>query len=123
MNQSIKNVINFPITKIILGIVSCLAIILVVQNTLTKPIFYRLIYSKEISDVIKFVRDKFKVVLITADDNVRINRVKNRNNFSEIKDHALWTSIECKNNKEIKQQIINAKTEEELIQIVKGLKF
>lgn len=52
MNQSIKNVINFPITKIILGIVSCLAIILVVQNTLTKPIFYRIIYSKEIADVI-----------------------------------------------------------------------
>lgn len=52
MNQSIKNVINFPITKIILGIISCLTIILVVQNLVTKPIFYRLILSKEIADVI-----------------------------------------------------------------------
>jgi guanylate kinase len=33
----------------------------------------------------KFVRDKFKVVLITADDSVRINRVKHRNNFTEEK--------------------------------------
>lgn len=46
------------------------------------PMFFEV---KEISDAIKFVRDKFKVVLITADDSVRINRVKHRNNFTEEK--------------------------------------
>lgn len=46
------------------------------------PMFFEV---KEISDAIKFVRDKFKVVLITADESVRMNRVKNRNNFSEEK--------------------------------------
>jgi tRNA-dihydrouridine synthase B len=51
------------------------------------------------------------------------HKIENRNNFSEIKDHALWTSIECKNNKEIKQQIINSKTEDELIKLIKSLKF
>lgn len=51
------------------------------------------------------------------------HQLENRNNFSEIKDHALWTSIECKNNKEIKQQIINAKTEEELLAIINKLQF
>ncbi|MGE0793615.1 MAG: tRNA dihydrouridine synthase [Candidatus Woesearchaeota archaeon] len=51
------------------------------------------------------------------------HKIEGRNNFSEIKDHAIWTSIECKNNKEVKQLIINSKTEEELIEIVKSLKF
>jgi tRNA-dihydrouridine synthase B len=49
--------------------------------------------------------------------------IEGRNNFSEVRDHALWTAIECKNNKEVKQLIVNSKTEEELIKIIKGLKF
>ncbi len=49
--------------------------------------------------------------------------IENRNNFSEIKDHALWTSIECKNNKEIKQKLIRSQSEEELINIINSLEF
>ena len=49
--------------------------------------------------------------------------IEHRNNFSEIRDHALWTAIECKNSKTVKQQIINAETEQQLTQILSKLKF
>ena len=52
MNQSLKRVIDFPITRIILGIGICLLVLIGVQNFITKPIFQNLIPSKPITDTI-----------------------------------------------------------------------
>ncbi len=50
MNQSIKKILYFPITKIILGIVICFSIFVGVQNFILKPIFYSLIQDKDSAD-------------------------------------------------------------------------
>ncbi|MGB5820684.1 MAG: CPBP family intramembrane glutamic endopeptidase [Saonia sp.] len=52
MNQSLKNVLYFPITKIILGIGICLSVLIAFQNFISKPIFQYIIPSKSISDAI-----------------------------------------------------------------------
>lgn len=50
MNQSIKKILNFPITKIILGISVCFWLFVGIQNFITKPLFYSLIPDKNSAD-------------------------------------------------------------------------
>ncbi|RZK58057.1 MAG: CPBP family intramembrane metalloprotease [Pedobacter sp.] len=52
MNQSIKKILYFPITKIILGITICFSLFVGVQNLITKPLFYSFIQNKNIADSI-----------------------------------------------------------------------
>lgn len=50
MNQSIKRIIHFPITKIFLGITICFSLFVGIQNFVSKPLFYYLIEDKNIAD-------------------------------------------------------------------------
>ncbi len=50
MNQLVKKILYFPITKIILGITICFSIFVGVQNFILKPIFYSLIHDKNSAD-------------------------------------------------------------------------
>jgi uncharacterized protein len=52
MNVSIKRVLHFPITKIIIGIVACFSLFVVIQNFVLKPFFYSIIQDKSIADPI-----------------------------------------------------------------------
>lgn len=52
INQMIKKIINFPITKIILGIGICFSLLVGIQNLVSKPIFYSFITEKSIADPI-----------------------------------------------------------------------
>lgn len=52
MNQTIKSIFYFPVSKIIIAITFCFALFLGVQNFISKPIFYSLISSKEIGTTI-----------------------------------------------------------------------
>lgn len=49
MNQSIKKILYFPITKIILGIGICFSLFVGIQNFVSKPLFYSLIHDKNIA--------------------------------------------------------------------------
>ncbi|MCB0494239.1 MAG: hypothetical protein KDC93_17685, partial [Cyclobacteriaceae bacterium] len=56
MNASIKRVLYFPITKIIIGIGVCFSLFVGIQNFVTKPFFYSIIMDKGIADpIIHFV--------------------------------------------------------------------
>lgn len=56
MNVSIKRVLHFPITKIILGIVACFSVFVVIQNFVLKPFFYSIIQDKSIAvPIIHFI--------------------------------------------------------------------
>ncbi|RMA58070.1 CPBP family intramembrane glutamic endopeptidase [Ulvibacter antarcticus] len=50
MNKTLKRVIEFPLTKIILGIGICLLVLIGFQNFISKPIFYLLIDSNPLAD-------------------------------------------------------------------------
>lgn len=50
MNQLIKKILQFPITKIILGITICFSLFLGIQNFVSKPFFYHIIEDKNIAD-------------------------------------------------------------------------
>ena len=50
MNPSIKKILDFPITKIILGITVCFSLFVVVQNAVSKPLFYSIIEDKDTAD-------------------------------------------------------------------------
>lgn len=50
MNQSIKKILEFPVTKIILGITVCFTLFVVVQNFVSKPLFYSIIEDKNTAD-------------------------------------------------------------------------
>ena len=52
MNQSIKKIINFPITKILVGITFSFSIFILVQNFVSKPILYSIFPDKNIADPI-----------------------------------------------------------------------
>ncbi|NOU39629.1 MAG: CPBP family intramembrane metalloprotease [Ferruginibacter sp.] len=52
MNVSIKRVLHFPITKIIIGIVVCFSLFVVIQNFVLKPFFYSIIQDKNIANPI-----------------------------------------------------------------------
>jgi membrane protease YdiL (CAAX protease family) len=52
MNVTIKRVLYFPITKIIIGIVVCFALFVSVQNFVLKPFFYSIIQDKNIANPI-----------------------------------------------------------------------
>ena len=52
MNASIKRVLYFPITKIIVGIVVCFSLFVVIQNFVLKPFFYSIIQDKSIANPI-----------------------------------------------------------------------
>ncbi|WKZ58562.1 MAG: CPBP family intramembrane metalloprotease [Cyclobacteriaceae bacterium] len=52
MNATIKRVLYFPITKIIVGIVVCFSLFVVIQNFVLKPIFYSIIQDKNIANPI-----------------------------------------------------------------------
>lgn len=49
MNVSIKRVLHFPITKIIIGIVVPFSLFVVVQNFVLKPVFFSIIQDKSIA--------------------------------------------------------------------------
>lgn len=52
MNQTLKKIIYFPVTKIILGIGICFSLLVGVQNFISKPILYSFIKDKTIADPI-----------------------------------------------------------------------
>lgn len=52
MNQSIKKIIYFPITRILLGIIVCFLLFVGIQNFLSKPLFYSIISTKSIADTL-----------------------------------------------------------------------
>ncbi|NDV44309.1 CPBP family intramembrane glutamic endopeptidase [Flagellimonas sediminis] len=52
MNVSIKRVLHFPITKIIIGIVVCFSLFVLIQNFVLKPFLYSIIQDKSIADPI-----------------------------------------------------------------------
>lgn len=52
MNASIKSVLYFPVTKIIIGIGVCFSLFVGIQNFVSKPILYSVIQDKEIADPI-----------------------------------------------------------------------
>ncbi|MCU0470621.1 MAG: CPBP family intramembrane metalloprotease [Arcicella sp.] len=52
MNQSIKKILDFPITKIIVGIIVPFSLFVVIQNFVLKPVFYSIIQGKNIADPI-----------------------------------------------------------------------
>ncbi|MBK8390637.1 MAG: CPBP family intramembrane metalloprotease [Saprospiraceae bacterium] len=52
MNVSMQRVLHFPITKIIIGIVTCFSLFVVIQNFVLKPFFYSIIQDKSIADPI-----------------------------------------------------------------------
>ncbi len=56
MNTSIKRVLYFPITKIIVGIVVPFSLFVVIQNFVLKPLFYSIIQDKNIAKpIIHFI--------------------------------------------------------------------
>lgn len=52
MNVTIKRVLHFPITKIIVGIVVCFSLFVLIQNFVLKPFFHSIIQDKSIADPI-----------------------------------------------------------------------
>lgn len=52
MKLTLKKVIHFPLTKIVLGITICLGVLIGVQDLVTKPLIHYLIDSKPIGDTI-----------------------------------------------------------------------
>ncbi len=52
MNVSIKRVLHFPITKIIIGIVVCFSVFVLIQNFVLKPFFYSIVQDKSIANPI-----------------------------------------------------------------------
>ncbi|HMS67598.1 MAG TPA: CPBP family intramembrane metalloprotease [Saprospiraceae bacterium] len=52
MNVSMQRVLHFPITKIIIGIVTCFSLFVIIQNFVLKPFFYGIIQDKSIADPI-----------------------------------------------------------------------
>ena len=64
MNVSIKRVLHFPITKIIIGIVVPFSLFVLIQNFVLKPFFYSIIQDKNIANpIIHFISF---IVLLTA---------------------------------------------------------
>lgn len=64
MNASIKRVLYFPITKIIIGIVVPFSLFVVIQNFVLKPFFYSIIQDKNIANPI--IHCVSFIVLLTA---------------------------------------------------------
>jgi len=52
MGVSIKRVLYFPVTKIIVGIGVCFSLLVSIQNFVSKPILYSIIQDKSIADPI-----------------------------------------------------------------------
>jgi len=52
MDASIKKVLHFPVTKIILGMGLCFSLFVGIQNFVSKPLFYSTISDKSIADPI-----------------------------------------------------------------------
>lgn len=52
MNQSIKKILHFPLTKMVLGTTFCFGLFVVVQNFISKPVVYSIFPDKNIADPI-----------------------------------------------------------------------
>lgn len=52
MNKSLKKLLYFPITRIIIGLVVCFALLTGVQNFISKPVIYTIIPAKQIANAI-----------------------------------------------------------------------
>lgn len=50
MKEVIKNVLFFPVTKMVMGIVVCFSLFVGFQNFISKPLFYGIIQDKNIAD-------------------------------------------------------------------------
>lgn len=64
MNVSIKRVLHFPITKIIIGIVVCFSLFVLIQNFVLKPFFYSIIQDKNIAN--PFIHCFSMIVLLAS---------------------------------------------------------
>lgn len=64
MNGTIRSVLHFPITKIIIGIAICFSLFVLIQNFLLKPFFYSIIQDRNIADPI--IHCISFIVLLTA---------------------------------------------------------
>jgi uncharacterized protein len=64
MNVTIKKVLYFPITKIIIGIVICFSLFVVIQNFVLKPFFYSIIQDRNIANPI--IHCVSSIVLLAA---------------------------------------------------------
>lgn len=63
MDLSIKRVLHFPMTKIIIGIVVCFSLFVLIQNFVLKPFFYSIIQDKSIADPIIHC---FSIIILLA---------------------------------------------------------
>ncbi|UII79450.1 CPBP family intramembrane glutamic endopeptidase [Flagellimonas sp. CMM7] len=52
MKLTLKKIVHFPIVKMVLGIAICLAVLIGIQNLVTKPLIHHFIDSKPIGDTI-----------------------------------------------------------------------
>lgn len=52
MNKLLERILYFPITKIVLGIAICFALLVGVQNFISKPVVYALVPYKNIADTL-----------------------------------------------------------------------
>jgi uncharacterized protein len=50
MTNSIKTILHFPLTKIMVGIAICFSFFVVIQNFVSKPLFYAITEDKNIAD-------------------------------------------------------------------------
>jgi membrane protease YdiL (CAAX protease family) len=53
MNLSFRKLLNFPVSRIVIGTVFCFGILVGVQNFITKPVFYKIMPTKTIADTIR----------------------------------------------------------------------
>lgn len=70
-----------------------------------------------------YCKNKEEVVLDFLEFLELYKSIEHRYRFSELQDHAIWSVREAKNNSLLKQNILNAKTEKELIKIIKKSVF
>ncbi len=63
MDLSIKRMLHFPMTKIIIGIVVCFSLFVLSQNFVLKPFFYSIIQDKSIADPIIHC---FSIIILLA---------------------------------------------------------
>ncbi|MFT4311030.1 MAG: tRNA dihydrouridine synthase [Candidatus Woesearchaeota archaeon] len=66
-----------------------------------------------------YEKNKEDVILDFEEFLKLYKKIEKRYRFSELQDHAIWSVREAKNNSDLKQEIINSKTEQELKETVR----
>ena len=103
--------------------------VMVARGAMNNPSIFKHLndYSKEYNEnktepskpSTTYEKRKEEVILDFEEFLELYNKVEKRYRFSELQDHAIWSVREAKNNSLLKQEIINSKTEQELIEIVR----